>query len=78
MIYLLPYWAKWVLGKLLREVEPDLMDTLIRATKDGDQKTLQALAGSTPQVNACNGDELEEMHCDDQEQVCILYCIVMR
>lgn len=62
------------IGKLLREVEPDLMDTLIRATKDGDQKTLQALAGSTPQVNACNGDELEEMHCDDQEQmsqVCI-------
>ncbi|KAK7280563.1 hypothetical protein RJT34_25627 [Clitoria ternatea] len=33
------------IGKLLREVDPELMDRLIKATKDSDQKELQALTG---------------------------------
>ncbi|KAK7343353.1 hypothetical protein VNO77_12020 [Canavalia gladiata] len=33
------------IGKLLREVEPELMDRLIRATKDSDHKELQVLTG---------------------------------
>ncbi|KAK8623279.1 hypothetical protein V6N13_118167 [Hibiscus sabdariffa] len=39
------------IGKLLREAEPELMEALIQATKVGDQKTLQALAGSNTQVS---------------------------
>uniref|UniRef100_A0A2N9FR04 Uncharacterized protein n=1 Tax=Fagus sylvatica TaxID=28930 RepID=A0A2N9FR04_FAGSY len=34
------------IGKLLREVQPELMDTLIQATKDGDESRLQALGSS--------------------------------
>lgn len=34
------------LGKLLREVEPDLMDTLINATNQGDLTRIQALIAS--------------------------------
>ncbi|KAJ0239664.1 Uncharacterized protein HA466_0232660 [Hirschfeldia incana] len=34
------------IGKLLREVEPDLMDTLINATNQGDLKRIQALIAS--------------------------------
>ncbi|ESQ54919.1 hypothetical protein EUTSA_v10025797mg [Eutrema salsugineum] len=34
------------IGKLLREVDPDLMDTLIRATNEGDHTKLQALISS--------------------------------
>ncbi|XVF35952.1 hypothetical protein REPUB_Repub19eG0016100 [Reevesia pubescens] len=49
------------IGKLLREVEPELMDTLIQATKVGDQKTLQVLAGSKTQI-------LEEEEEDDDSQ----------
>lgn len=34
------------IGKLLREVEPDLMDTLINATNQGDLTRIQALIAS--------------------------------
>ena len=30
----------FLLGKLLLEVQPELMDTLIQATKDGDESRL--------------------------------------
>ena len=53
-----------VLGKLLREAEPELMDTLIQATKVGDQKTLQALAGSKTQIL----EEKEEEEDDEDDQ----------
>lgn len=52
-----------VLGKLLREAEPELMDALIQATKVGDQKTLQALAGSKMQILQ---EEEGEGDSDDQ------------
>lgn len=53
-----------VVGKLLRETEPELMDTLIQATKVGDQKTLQALAGPKTAVV----EEKEEEEDDDDEE----------
>ncbi|GMJ07019.1 hypothetical protein like AT4G24175 [Hibiscus trionum] len=48
------------IGKLLREAEPELMEALIQATKVGDQKTLQALAGSMTQI-------VEEEEDDDDD-----------
>ncbi|MBA0676442.1 hypothetical protein Goari_017918 [Gossypium aridum] len=48
------------IGKLLREVEPELMEVLIYATKVGDQKTLQALDGSETQI-------IEEEDDDDDQ-----------
>ncbi|XP_022766534.1 uncharacterized protein LOC111311419 [Durio zibethinus] len=53
------------IGKLLREVEPELMDTLIQATKIGDQQTLQALAGSKTQILE---EEEEDDDDDDDDQ----------
>ncbi|TYI97149.1 hypothetical protein E1A91_D01G123200v1 [Gossypium mustelinum] len=55
------------IGKLLREVEPELMEVLIQATKVGDQKTLQALAGSETQIIE-EEDEEEEEEDDDDDQ----------
>lgn len=50
-------------GKLLREVEPDLMDTLINATKQGDHTTLQALISSAKDV----ADDVGDRNDDDTE-----------
>ncbi|XP_010448600.1 PREDICTED: uncharacterized protein LOC104731043 [Camelina sativa] len=51
------------IGKLLREVEPELMDTLIHATKQGDHTTLQALISSAKDV----ADDAGESYDDDTE-----------
>ncbi|XP_010439076.1 PREDICTED: uncharacterized protein LOC104722581 [Camelina sativa] len=51
------------IGKLLREVEPDLMDTLIHATKQGDHTTLQSLISSAKDV----ADDAGESYDDDTE-----------
>ncbi|GMJ02724.1 hypothetical protein like AT4G24175 [Hibiscus trionum] len=51
------------IGKLLREAEPELMEALIQATKVGDQKTLQALAGSEAQITK----EEEDYEDDDDD-----------
>lgn len=53
------------LGKLLREVQPELMDSLIQATKDGDHSKLQALSGS--KINFEDSDE--ETDSEDEEEV---------
>lgn len=34
-----------LVGKLLRDVEPELMDALIYSTKDGDWSRLQGFSG---------------------------------
>ncbi|KAI7734038.1 hypothetical protein M8C21_026555, partial [Ambrosia artemisiifolia] len=52
------------IGRLLREVEPELMDGLIKATKDGDQQTFQQLSAS---VNPDLGDTSEEEEESDYE-----------
>ncbi|OMO75387.1 Ribosome-associated, YjgA [Corchorus olitorius] len=55
------------IGRLLREqeVEPELMDALIQATKVGDQKTLQALSGSTTEVLEEEDDEEDEYESEE-------------
>lgn len=66
-------------GKLLREVEPDLMDTLIDATKQGDHTTLQALISSAKDDADVVGDVSEddgdtETESEDGEEVSVCQC----
>lgn len=57
-------------GKLLRDVDPELMDALIRATKDCDQKKLQDLCGSE-MLSIDNEEEEEAQETDnEEEEVC--------
>ncbi|CAN4123001.1 unnamed protein product [Withania somnifera] len=49
------------IGRLLRQVEPELMDGLIQATKDGDQTKFQALAGSELSVT----EDVDEEDSED-------------
>ncbi|XP_076954924.1 uncharacterized protein LOC143629569 [Bidens hawaiensis] len=53
------------IGRLLRDVDPELMDGLIRATKDGDQKTFQKLSVS---VKPDLGDTSEEEEIDYEDE----------
>lgn len=46
-------------GKFLRQVQPDLMDKLIKATKDADHKELQALSGLGSEVLEGDDDYTE-------------------
>jgi len=52
-------------GKLLRDAQPDLLEALIQATKEGDQSRFQALAGS---VQSVDEDPEEEFHESESEQ----------
>lgn len=54
------------IGKLLREVDPELMDRLIRATKDSDHKELQALTGLGS--DAPEDDDLVESESEEDEE----------
>lgn len=56
-------------GKLLREVEPELMEALIQATKVGDHGTLQALASSHTQNVEDDDEESEETDGNNEEEV---------
>ncbi|URE41164.1 serine carboxypeptidase-like [Musa troglodytarum] len=51
------------IGRLLRQAQPDLMDALIQASKDGDNDRLLALAG--PQTLSDENDEEEEEEEED-------------
>ncbi|TKY50763.1 Ribosome-associated, YjgA [Spatholobus suberectus] len=51
------------IGKLLREVDPELMDRLIKATKGSDQKELQALTG----LGSEDDDDLVESESEEDE-----------
>ncbi|KFK29735.1 hypothetical protein AALP_AA7G171800 [Arabis alpina] len=53
------------IGKLLREVEPDLMDTLIHATKQGDHTKIQALISSAKDV--ADDEDIETESEDEVE-----------
>ncbi|KAK6115198.1 hypothetical protein DH2020_007467 [Rehmannia glutinosa] len=55
------------IGRLLREVEPELMDDLIQATKDGDQSKFQDLSGTKILV-ADDEDEVEEEIVEEDEE----------
>ncbi|WVY96019.1 hypothetical protein V8G54_028170 [Vigna mungo] len=58
------------IGKLLRDVDPELMDRLIRATKDSDHKELQALTGlgSDDPEDDDEDDSVESESEEDQEE----------
>ena len=56
-------------GRLLREVEPELMDGLIQATKDGDNGKFQTLCGPEAQAIEDSDDTAEETE-DQCEDVC--------
>ncbi|KAM1021332.1 hypothetical protein ACFX2J_042243 [Malus domestica] len=58
------------IGKLLRDVEADLMDALIQATKDSDESKLQALSGpETLEVDdVADKEEAEETDCEEEEE----------
>ncbi|GKV48753.1 hypothetical protein SLEP1_g55549 [Rubroshorea leprosula] len=56
------------IGKLLREVEPELMDTLIQAANVGDQITLQHPASLQPQIMEDEDDD-EESESEDEDEV---------
>lgn len=56
----------FLLGKLLREVQPELMDGLIEATKDGDQSRLQAL--SVSMVIGEDDAEAKETEYEEEEE----------
>lgn len=58
-----------MVGRLLREVEPELMDGLIQATKDGDQSKFQALSGTEILVVDDEEEGGEEISEDDEEEV---------
>lgn len=49
---------------------PELMDTLIQATKDGDQSKVQHLAGADRFVIEDDEEESEEPDYEEEEEVC--------
>ncbi|KAK4264134.1 hypothetical protein QN277_029465 [Acacia crassicarpa] len=56
------------IGKLLREVQPELMDKLIEATKDGNHSELQKLCGSDSEVLEGDDDFTESESEEDDEE----------
>lgn len=56
-------------GRLLREVDPELMDGLIQATKDGDHDKFQDLSGSETLIIEDGDDEAAETEDEYEEQV---------
>lgn len=55
----------------MRDAEPELIETLIEATKVGDHGTLQALAASKTQIigEEDNDEESEKIESDEEEEV---------
>ncbi|XP_065847612.1 uncharacterized protein [Euphorbia lathyris] len=56
------------IGKLLRDVQPELMDVLILATKDGDWSRLQAVPGFDMGIIDDDDAESEETEPEDEEE----------
>ncbi|XP_004497170.1 uncharacterized protein [Cicer arietinum] len=57
------------IGKLLRDVEPELMDRLIKATRDSDHKELQALTGLGSDDSVDDDDNLTETEDEEEDEV---------
>ncbi|KAL8088526.1 uncharacterized protein LOC141695084 isoform X2 [Apium graveolens] len=55
------------IGRLIREVQPDLMDGLIQASKDGDMSKFQSLYGS--EVAFSKDAVEEESESDDEVEI---------
>ncbi|XP_024970112.1 uncharacterized protein LOC112509404 isoform X1 [Cynara cardunculus var. scolymus] len=56
------------IGRLLRDVQPELMDGLIQATKDGDQQKLLELSGSDKLDLGETGEEEGETEDEDDDE----------
>ncbi|KAK7270191.1 hypothetical protein RIF29_23152 [Crotalaria pallida] len=56
------------IGKLLRDVEPELMDRLITATKNSDHKELQALTGLGSEDLEDDDDMIETEDEEEEEE----------
>lgn len=56
------------IGRLLRDVQPELMDGLIKATKDGDQQKLLELSGSDKLDLGDTSEEEGETDYEDDEE----------
>ncbi|XP_039170798.1 uncharacterized protein LOC104416376 isoform X4 [Eucalyptus grandis] len=54
--------------KLLREVEPELMDALIEATKDGNHSRLRALSVSKVWFGKDDDEEEEDFEQEQEEE----------
>ncbi|KAK1325481.1 hypothetical protein QJS10_CPA01g00409 [Acorus calamus] len=54
------------IGRLLRNVQPELMDALIQASKDGDYDKLQALSGQ--QAVSIEDDEEDEIKTEFEDE----------
>ncbi|KAH7850535.1 hypothetical protein Vadar_034508 [Vaccinium darrowii] len=57
-----------LIGRLLREAEPELMNGLIQATKDGDQRKFQALSGPETLVIEEDDEVVEETEDEDEDE----------
>ncbi|KAJ9545940.1 hypothetical protein OSB04_025647 [Centaurea solstitialis] len=55
------------IGRLLRDVQPELIDGLIQATKDGDQQKLLELSGSDKLDLGDTGEEEGETDFEDDD-----------
>ncbi|KAL4590695.1 hypothetical protein LXL04_003636 [Taraxacum kok-saghyz] len=56
------------IGKLLRDVEPDLMEGLIKAMKDSDFQKFQELSGASDKSDPVDITEVEEETGDEEEE----------
>ncbi|KAL5726645.1 hypothetical protein ACHQM5_009670 [Ranunculus cassubicifolius] len=56
------------IGRLLRDVQPELMNELIQATKDGDQSKLQELFADKAPVLGEDDEDGEEIECEEEEE----------
>ncbi|KAL3845331.1 hypothetical protein ACJIZ3_002734 [Penstemon smallii] len=56
------------IGRLLREVEPELMDGLIQATKDGDHSKFQDISGTETSDIDDEEEEEEKIEEEDEEE----------
>ncbi|KAF9622762.1 hypothetical protein IFM89_033997 [Coptis chinensis] len=55
------------IGRLLREAQPELLDALIQATKDGDQSKLQELSDAGASIVGDDEEEGEEIEPEEEE-----------
>ena len=58
-----------MLGRLLREAQPELMEALIQASRDGDNSRLHALSGGES-ISVEDDEEEEDItHGEEEEDV---------
>lgn len=65
-----------ILGRLLREVEPELMDGLIQATKEGDNDKFQTLCGPEAQAIEDSDEVAEETEDEYEEEVLPIFYMI--